>query len=200
MKKRERDGSERADPLLEPVALAHELTRVVERVSEQARALHRRDEVEGQVAGLSTLAEQLELRLEPLQEVLEERPGLLAQRAGFFVQLRAEAADGAAVARHRLLRVERALNERDDALSRLELGVPLRARFDRGLRHLFDQRLADRVLRLEVIVQVAERYARRLRDVCQRCPREAVLVHQPRRRIDNTRSFLGRVHLGWLTN
>src|SRR6185369_16858057 len=105
---------------------------------------------------------------EPLQEAVEDRRRSLGERSGILVQLRAEGPHGAAALRDHVAALERRLNERYDPFTRLVLRVPRRADGDVLRRLLLDERLADRVLRLEVIVEVAEGNPRLVRNVGER--------------------------------
>ena len=84
---------------------------IFEGVRQQARALQRREEMQGVLGGLPSLAKQAKLLFEPIERRRKYTCCSVRQRPTFLVQLLAETADGATALREYLASVSHILNE-----------------------------------------------------------------------------------------
>jgi len=178
------------DPVLEPSGLALDVARCPEAVGQQRGALERGQEVDGKLSRLVFFAHRPELRREPRQCVGEEPGGLLGKRSAFFLQFGAERPDRTSVPSQVPAIVDRHLDECHETRLRGSVPVPLPLERAEVGGSLLDQGLADRILRLEVVVDIPERYVGSTGDVREARLIEAPLVDEPHSGPDQSRAFV----------
>src|SRR5207237_5119046 len=111
-----------------------------------------------------------------------------------LVQFCAECSNRATALREPLTIAEHVLKERLQTGLGIRVAVPHLARFPIVAEVMFDQGLADRLLRLEKVVDRAQGYLSLLGNISQGGVMKALLVYQGHRRLDQPLTFVG---LSW---
>src|ERR1700686_819126 len=182
--------SQALNPTLEALGLRRHKTGVTKGMSQDRCALHGGEQVHGKAFGVFPLPKCPKLALDPGQVLSEDLGRSGGDRAARLVELGAKRPDRAAELRQVILVLEDAL----DAGAKPILGrssfvpsLPLRGHLRQPQ---FDDRLANLVLGLEVIIDVAERNLGFARDVGKRGGLEPVLVRQAHCCTNQPRSFI----------
>src|SRR6266852_3568582 len=182
--------SQALNPTLEALGLRRHQTGIMKGMSQDRNALHGGKQVQGKALGVFPLPECPKLALDPGQVLSEYLGRSGGHRAARLVELGAKCPDLAAELRQAILVLEDAL----DAGAKPILGrsgfvpsLPLRGQLRQPQ---LDDRLANLVLGLEVIIDVAERNLGFARDVGKRGGLEPVLVRQVHCRTKQPRSFI----------
>src|SRR5258705_7621521 len=182
--------SQAPNPTLEALGLRRHKTGVMKGMSQDGNALHGGKQVHGKGAGVFPLPECPKLALDPSQVLSEDLGRSGGDRAARLVELGAKRPDSAAELCQAILVLEDAL----DAGAKPILGrpsfvpsLPLRGQLRQPQ---LDDRLANLVLGLEVIIDVTERNLGFARDVGKRGGLEPVLVRQFHCRAKQPRSLV----------
>src|SRR3984885_811138 len=177
-------------PTLEALGLRRHKTGVMKAMGQDRAALHGGTQVPRTAVGVFPLPECPKLALDPGQVLSEDLGRSGGDRAARLVELGAKRPDRATELRQAILVLEDAL----DAGAKPILGrfsffpsLPLSGHLRQPQ---FDDRLANLVLGLEVIIDVAERNLGFARDVGKRGGLEPVLVRQAHRRTNQPRSLI----------
>src|SRR5258708_6390628 len=159
-------------------------------MSQDRNALQGGKQVHGKAVGVFPLPECPKLVLDPGQVLSEDLGRSGGDRAARLVELGAKRPDRAAALCQEILVLEDALDAGAKPIlgrSRFAPSLPLRGRV--GWPE-FDDRPANLVLSLEVIIDVAQRNLSFSRDVGKRGGAEPVLVRQAHCRTNQPRSFI----------
>src|SRR5712675_256746 len=182
--------SQALNPTLEALGLRRHKTGVMKGMSQDRNALHGGKQMHGKAVGVFPLPQCPKLALDPGQVLSEDLGRSGGDRAARLVELGAKRPDRAAELRQAILVLEDAL----DAGAKPILGrpsfvpsLPLRGQLRQPQ---FDDRLANLVLGLEVIIDVTQRNLGFARDVGKRGGAEPVLVCQAYCRTNQPRSFI----------
>jgi len=182
--------SQAPNPTFEALGLRRHKTGIMKGMSQDRNALHGGKQVHRKTVGVFSLPECPKLALDPGQVLSEDLGRSGGDRAARLVELGAKRPDRATELRQAILVLEDAL----DAGAKPILGrfsfvpsLPLRGHLRQPQ---FDDRLANLVFGLEVIIDVAERNLGFARDVGKRCGLEPVLVRQAHRRTNQPRSLI----------
>ncbi len=184
------DVSQALNPTLEALGLPRHKTGVMKGMSQDRNALHGGKQVHSKAVGVFPLPECPKLALDPGQVLSEDLGRSGGDRAALLVELGAKRPDRAAALCQEILVLEDAL----DAGAKPILGrssfvpsLPLRGQLSQPQ---LDDRLANLVLCLEVIVDVAQRNLGCLRDIGKTRRPEAMPVRQFRGGLNQPRSFV----------
>jgi hypothetical protein len=182
--------SQALNPTLEALGLRRYKTGVMKGMSQDRNALHGGKQVHGKALGVFPLPECPKLALDPGQVLSEDLGRSGGDRAARLVELGAKRPDSAAELCQAILVLEDAL----DAGAKPVLGRPSFAPslpLSGQLRQpQLDDRLANLVFGLEVVIDVAQRNLGFARDVGKRGGAEPVLVRQIHCRTKQPRSFI----------
>jgi len=184
------DVSQALNPTLEALGLPRHKTGVMKGMSQDRNALHGGKQVHSKAVGVFPLPECPKLALDPGQVLSEDLGRSGGDRAALLVELGAKRPDRAAALCQEILVLEDAL----DAGAKPILGrssfvpsLPLRGQLSQPQ---LDDRLANLVLGLEVIVDVAQRNLGCFRDIGKTRRPEAMPVRQFRGGLNQPRSFV----------
>src|SRR3984957_11391016 len=189
--------SQALNPTRDALRLRRHKAGVMKGVSQDRNALHGGKQVHGKALGVFPLPECPKLALDPGQVLSEDLGRSGGDRAARLVELRAKRPDSAAELCQAILVLEDAL----DAGAKPILGrpsfapsLPLRGQLRQPP---LDDRLANLVLGLEVIIDVPQRNLGFARDVGKRGGVEPLLVRQVHCRTNQPRSLIDRCPSHW---
>src|SRR5258708_1968078 len=182
--------SQALNPTLEALGLRRHKTGVMKGMGQDRNALHGGKQVHGRASRVFRLPECPKLALDPGQVLSKNLGRSGGDRATRLVELGAKRPDRAAALCQEILVLEDGL----DAGAKPFLGrssfVPSLPLCGQLRQPQLDDRLANLVLGLEVIIDVAQRNLGFARDVGKRGGAEPVLVRQAHCRTNQPRSFI----------
>jgi hypothetical protein len=182
--------SQALNPTLEALRLRRHKTGVMKGMSQDRNALHGGKQVHGKSLGVFPLPECPKLALDPGQVLSEDLGRSGGDRAARLVELGAKRPDRAAALCQEILVLEDALDTGAKPIlgrSSFVPSLPLRGQLRQPQ---LDDRLANLVLGLEVIIDVAQRNLGCFRDIGETRRPEAMPVRQFRGGLNQPRSFV----------
>src|SRR5260370_17742483 len=182
--------SQASNPTLEALGLRRHETGVEKGMRQERNALHGGKQVPGKAAGVFPLPECPKLAFDPGQVLSEDLGRSGGDRAARLVEFGAKRPDRAAALCQEILVLEDGLDPGAKPILRRSSfapSLPLRGQL---CQSQLDDRIANVVLGLEVIIDVAQRNLGFARDVGKRGGAEPVLVRQAHCRTNQPRSFI----------